>query len=360
MKSRREASPRRSTKWEWDEKGAAAPKKIPEPAIRQNTKWEWSEGGAPAQAESAPKPEQSFTAVWIRMELEIKFRESWEIWPAIRDQLPERVKWLKLTDESGKEVSVTDVRAGGRYHVRETLAHEQEKTERTMKFKWLDREIEVKFRGIGRLWHELKEATNFMGSLEIVDDEGKSVDMARWDIRQVHTVKPERSYKQSDIDRLIAWTKMPRREEKWAPRTVTRMWKGVSYASDLTQPLRKSQMDHTSKEWQSWERRNETAKVWLHLENDEVLEEVTLGRMAEEIERSVTERWGPAVCTKVRDEHFHFARVEEEKAPERPLMLTREEAAAEQMEAIDKHLAWMRTRDRWKEEEHPSWWSAEK
>jgi hypothetical protein len=97
--------------------------------------------------------ERTITAVWIRMELEIKFRESWEIWPEIRRKLPEKVKWLKLTDESGREVRVTEVREGGRYHVRESSLHEDEKAERTMKFKWMDQVIEVKFRGISRLWH---------------------------------------------------------------------------------------------------------------------------------------------------------------------------------------------------------------
>jgi Mg-chelatase subunit ChlI len=38
-----------------------------------------------------PKQEQKITAVWVRMEMEIRYKENWEIWPAIRDKLPMKV-----------------------------------------------------------------------------------------------------------------------------------------------------------------------------------------------------------------------------------------------------------------------------
>jgi hypothetical protein len=312
------------------------------------------------------------------MEIEIRYKANWEIWPAIRDRLPERVRWLVLEDESWKEVKVEEVKAGGRYHVKESKSQKPKPIERTMKFKWQDTEIEVKFEGISRLWRAIREATNYMGRVEIVDEEGKRVDVARWDISKKYTAQPERgSYKPKEIETMLQWSKMPKREnpqrrepepptdrrkEEWAPRIVASMWKRTIYESELTWALTKSQISHTHPEWQAWKERNETRQIWLHLEDDEVQEEVTLGRMAEEIERAAEKPWGPTKCTNVRDDHFHFESVERKgRTQEYRPVITKEEARAEQMQAIEGHLEWMRSREKLREEGqvNPWVWSAE-
>jgi hypothetical protein len=235
----------------------------------------------------APQQEQKITAVWVRMEMEIKYKASWEIWPAIRNQLPMRVGWLILEDESGREVSVEEVKAGGRYQVEEKNTRKPKMAERTMKLKWQDSEIETKYQGTSGLWRAIRDATNFSGRVKIVDDEGKRVDVTRWDINKTYTAQPEkRSYKPSEIEATLRWSKEPktehpqkrepeqltdpREEEKEAPRIIASMWKSTKYEGKLTWALTKSQISHTHPEWQKWEERDETMQVWLHMEDDEV------------------------------------------------------------------------------------------
>jgi hypothetical protein len=268
---------------------------------------------------------------------------------------------LVLEAESVQEVKVEDVKAGGRYQVKERNSRKPEIAERTVRLRWQGSETEVRYKETKRLWWAIKDATNYIGRVEIVDDEGKRVDVRRWDIRKTYTAQPERgSYKPEVIERFLQYSREPRREwpqrrepekvtdprEEEAPRIIASMWRGTQYESKLAWPMSKSQISHTHPEWQAWEERNDTAQVWLHMEDDETQEEVTLGRMAEEIEKVVEERWGVSRCTRVLDDHFHFERVERrERKPERPPRITREEANAEQLQAIDDHVEWMGKRD---------------
>jgi hypothetical protein len=271
----------------------------------------------PDRVKAAPQvqqQEQKITAVWVEMEFEVKYRVLWEIWPEIRRQRPEKVGWLVLAHESGKTISESDIKAGGRYHILERNTQKPELTERTVHLQWQESVIEIKYQGIGRLWRAIRDATNYSGRIEIVDDEGKRVNVAKWDISKTYTAQPERgSYKPSEIEAMLRRSKEPRREypqrrkpellvdprTEEVPRIVASRWKNTSYESELTWALTKSQMSHTHPDWQSWDRRDECVRVWMHLEDNEVQEEVTLGRMAEEIEKAAAERWGVTKCTRV-------------------------------------------------------------
>jgi hypothetical protein len=158
--------------------------------------------------------EQTITVVWVKMDLKVKYKASWELWPEIRRQLPMKVGWPVIADESGKTVSVDEIKAGERYHILERNSQKPELTERTAHLRWQNSVIEVKYQGVGRLWRAIRDATNYSGRTEIIDDEGRRVDVAKWDISKTYTAQPERgSYKPSQIEAMLRWSKEAGRED---------------------------------------------------------------------------------------------------------------------------------------------------